>query len=107
MTKYSENIKRWLEENEVASEFLSFDQSVHSVKEAVEVSGYPLENFTKTILMIGESGELIVAVVPEVVEQVQKGFENILICHIDHESRVMKNPKTWLDKCLVETLHLI
>ena len=64
MTEYSQRIKDWLDSNNVDAELLSFDKSVHSVDEAVAVSGFPLENITKSIVMLTQSGRLVIAMVP-------------------------------------------
>ena len=52
MTEYSKRIKDWLHKENVDAELLSFDESVHSVEEAVAVSGHPVERITKSIVMI-------------------------------------------------------
>ena len=64
MSEFSNRMKRWLDENRVNAEFLAFDKSVHTVQEAVEVSGYPVERFTKSIVMLTTDEQLVIAVVP-------------------------------------------
>jgi prolyl-tRNA editing enzyme YbaK/EbsC (Cys-tRNA(Pro) deacylase) len=57
-------MRRWLAANEVEAEFMSFDISVYSVTEAVAASGHPVERFTKSIVMVTEDGQGIIAMVP-------------------------------------------
>lgn len=64
MSPEAARLAAWLKENEVDAELLRFDRSVHSVAEAVEVTGYPVERFTKSIVMITASGRVVVAMVP-------------------------------------------
>lgn len=63
MSIYSQRIKNWLDKRQVNAEFLGFDQSVHSVAEAVAVSGYPENRFTKSIVMVDADNQPIIAVV--------------------------------------------
>ncbi|MFQ5995989.1 MAG: aminoacyl-tRNA deacylase, partial [Acidiferrobacterales bacterium] len=64
MSEFSNRIKQWLHENGVNAELLHFDQSVRSVQEAVQVSGYPVERFTKSIVMLTADDKVVIAVVP-------------------------------------------
>ena len=64
MGGYSEKMKVWLEDKKVEAEFLSFDRSVHTVSDAVEVSGYPVERFTKSIVMLTSTNDVVIVVVP-------------------------------------------
>lgn len=64
MSVYSERIKAFLDRASVDASFLEFPERVHTVDEAVEVSGYPVERFTKTIVMVAENDQIILAVVP-------------------------------------------
>ncbi len=64
MSEFSNRMKQWLYENKVDAELLNFDKSVHTVQEAVEVSGYPVERFTKSIVMLTTDDKLVIAVVP-------------------------------------------
>ncbi|MBT3190512.1 MAG: YbaK/EbsC family protein [Anaerolineae bacterium] len=64
MTEYSKRIKDWLHKENVDAELLSFDESVHSVEEAVAVSGHPVERITKSIVMITSADDLVIAMVP-------------------------------------------
>ncbi len=64
MSVYSDRIKSFLEQERVEADFLEFPDRVHTVDEAVEVSGYPVEHFTKTIVMVGPKDQILLAVVP-------------------------------------------
>ena len=64
MSKYSDRIKRFLDDNNIQAEFLEFDKSVHSVQEAVDVSGFSIDKFTKSIVMLTDDDDLVIAVVP-------------------------------------------
>ena len=64
MSIYSQRIKDWLQSEKVDAEVLGFGQSVHSVEEAIEVSGYPLERITKTIVMLTQANDCVIAMVP-------------------------------------------
>jgi len=60
----ADRIEAWLRTNRVEAEFLRFAPSVHTVDEAVGVSGIPIEHFTKSIVMVTDAGQPIVAIVP-------------------------------------------
>ncbi len=64
MSEFSNKMKQWLHENNVNAEVLEFDERVRSVQEAVAVSGYPVERFTKSIVMLTSDHKLVIAVVP-------------------------------------------
>ncbi|MBM9606108.1 aminoacyl-tRNA deacylase [Desulfopila inferna] len=65
MTVYSRRLQDWLHHNNVKAELLSFDKSVHSVEEAVAVSGYPVERITKSIVMLTAADDtIVIAMVP-------------------------------------------
>ena len=63
-TAASQAMRQWLAGNGVDAQFLSFEASVYSVAEAVAASGYPVEHFTKSIVMVTGDGQGIVAMVP-------------------------------------------
>ena len=79
MTEYSQSIRDWLNRENVEAEFLSFTKSVHSVEEAVSVSGHPVESISKSIVMLTPAGKLVIAMVPAVnrvsTERVRKLLE--------------------------------
>ena len=62
MREYEEKLKRFMEENGVDAEHLSFNQSCHSVTEAAETAGAEPTDFVKSICMVN-NGSLIVAIV--------------------------------------------
>ena len=64
MTKYSQRIDDWLHKENIDAELLNFDRSVHSVEEAVTVSGQPIERITKSIVMLTPADTLVIAMVP-------------------------------------------
>lgn len=64
MSDFSDKIKRWIEDNDVDAEMLSFSERVYTVGEAVTVSGYPVERFTKSIVMVTSDERLVIALVP-------------------------------------------
>lgn len=64
MTVYSQRIKDWLRKENVDAEILSFEESVHSVEEAIAVSGHPIERITKSIVMLTPADKLVIAMVP-------------------------------------------
>jgi Cys-tRNA(Pro)/Cys-tRNA(Cys) deacylase len=63
MREYVEKLKRIIEERGIKAEHLSFETSCHSVAEAAETVGAEPEDFIKSICMVGEGGEVIVAIV--------------------------------------------
>ena len=60
----AQRLRVWLRENAVDAEFLAFDSSVHSVDQAVTVSGFAIEFFTKSIVMVTPDQRVVIAVVP-------------------------------------------
>ncbi|MFQ5544570.1 MAG: aminoacyl-tRNA deacylase [Acidiferrobacterales bacterium] len=64
MSDSSNRVKRWIEDNNVNAEMLSFSERVYTVEEAVAVSGYPVERFTKSIVMLTSDERLVIALVP-------------------------------------------
>lgn len=64
MSDSSNRVKRWIEDNNVNAEMLSFSERVYTVEEAVAVSGYQVERFTKSIVMLTSDERLVIALVP-------------------------------------------
>ncbi len=64
MSDSSNRIERWIEDNNVNAEMLSFSKRVYTVEEAIAVSGYPIERFTKSIVMLTSDERLVIALVP-------------------------------------------
>ncbi len=60
---YEENLKKFMHQNNIKGEHLTFSQSCHSVEEAARaIHGVP-EDFIKSICMIDKNGNVIVAIV--------------------------------------------
>ena len=64
MSESAERLKTYLDPEGIDAEFLAFGESVHTVEEAVNVSGYGVEWFTKSIVMLTADHHIIIAVVP-------------------------------------------
>jgi prolyl-tRNA editing enzyme YbaK/EbsC (Cys-tRNA(Pro) deacylase) len=64
MSDSSNRIKRWIEDNNVNAEMLSFSERVYTVGEAVAASGHPVERFTKSIVMLTSDERLVITLVP-------------------------------------------
>jgi len=60
---YHKKLKKWLDSKSVSYEHLIFEKSCHSVQDAVEASGEPIESFVKNVCMIDSNSQLIVAIV--------------------------------------------
>jgi Cys-tRNA(Pro)/Cys-tRNA(Cys) deacylase len=63
MREYEEKLRRIIEERGIEAEYLSFDQSCHSVAEAARAVGAEPEDFIKSICMVDGDGGVIVAIV--------------------------------------------
>ena len=63
MNAYEDKLKRFIADNHIEAEHLSFEQSCHSVVEAAATVGTEPENFVKNICMIDPQGRVIVAIV--------------------------------------------
>ena len=63
MNPYEEKIKKYIKNNNIKAEHLSFEISCHSVEEAVQAVHSSAENFVKNICLIDNEGNLIVAIV--------------------------------------------
>jgi len=63
MREYEDKLKRIIEEQGIKAEHLSFETSCHSVADAAETVGAEPEDFIKSICMVGDGGEIIVAIV--------------------------------------------
>lgn len=64
MTEPSQRLHDWLLSHQINAELLSFDESVHSVEQAIAVSGHPIERITKSIVMLTAENHLLIAMVP-------------------------------------------
>jgi len=63
MNQYEEKLKKFLHDNNIQAEHLSFNESCHSVAEAAKAANTDIDNFVKNICMIDAEGNLIVAIV--------------------------------------------
>jgi Cys-tRNA(Pro)/Cys-tRNA(Cys) deacylase len=63
MDLYEEKIKKYIKDNHIKAEHLSFKISCHSVAEAMQAVSTSVENFVKNICLIDKKGNLIVAIV--------------------------------------------
>ena len=63
MNLYEEKLKKFIADNHLVAEHLSFTASCHSVKEAAQAAHAPEDEFVKNICMIDASGNLIAAIV--------------------------------------------
>jgi Cys-tRNA(Pro)/Cys-tRNA(Cys) deacylase len=63
MDPYEEKLKRFIEDNSIRCEHFHFEQSCHSVEDAVKASGALREDFIKSICMLDINGNLIVGIV--------------------------------------------
>ena len=63
MNPYEEKIKKYIKNNHIKAEHLSFKTSCHSVEEAVQTVNASIEDFVKNICLIDKKGNLIVAIV--------------------------------------------
>mgnify|MGYP001563752664 CR=1 FL=1 len=63
MNQYEEKLKKFMHDNNINGEHLSFNQSCHSVEEAALAVSVPEDEFVKNICMLDSNGNLIVAIV--------------------------------------------
>ncbi len=63
MDEFGEKLKKYMKENSVNAECLSFKQSCHSVEEAAKATNASKEDFVKNICMVDAEGDIIVAIV--------------------------------------------
>ena len=63
MTDYENQLKKFLKENNISAEHLSFEQSCHSVEEAALAANVSTDDFVKNICLIDNHGNLVVAIV--------------------------------------------
>ena len=63
-TRNEARLKEYVETQNIKAEHLVFNESLHTVADAIRVSGIGIELIAKTIVMVGQEGETIVAFVP-------------------------------------------
>jgi prolyl-tRNA editing enzyme YbaK/EbsC (Cys-tRNA(Pro) deacylase) len=57
-------LKEYVEAHNIKTEHLVYNESLHTVADAIRVSGIGIELIAKSIVMVGQHGETIVAFVP-------------------------------------------
>lgn len=63
MNNYEEKLKKFISDNNISAEHLSFRESCHSVEDAAKVVHASIDDFVKNICMIDSQDNLIVAIV--------------------------------------------
>ena len=63
MNHHEEKLKKFLQDNNIQGEHLSFNQSCHSVEEAAQAANAKTDDFVKNICMFDSNDNLIVAIV--------------------------------------------
>jgi Cys-tRNA(Pro)/Cys-tRNA(Cys) deacylase len=61
--QYEEKIKKFVQDNNIQCEHLSFNQSCHSVENAAKTANANTDDFVKNICLIDSNGNLIVAII--------------------------------------------
>ena len=61
--KFEEKLIEYVEVNNIKVEHLRFEKSIHTVEECVNVTGFPIEEITKCVVMSYE-GKCVVGLVP-------------------------------------------
>lgn len=57
-------LKQFIKNNNLAAEHIRFEKSMHTVKQCVDVSGFPIDQITKTMIFKGPKGKTVAAMVP-------------------------------------------
>ena len=60
---YEEKLKKYLKDNNIKAEHITFNSSCHSVEEAAKAANANTDDFVKNICMIDSNGNLIIAIV--------------------------------------------
>ncbi|MHA2093007.1 MAG: aminoacyl-tRNA deacylase, partial [Candidatus Kariarchaeaceae archaeon] len=58
-----ERLFTYLTQEKICAVHIIFPESIHTVEDCVRVSGYPIEQITKSIILIGPEDETIVGLV--------------------------------------------
>jgi Cys-tRNA(Pro)/Cys-tRNA(Cys) deacylase len=64
MINGEEKLKRFIKEQGIRAEHLRFGESLHTVQDTLRVTGFDLDNITKTMIFKGQDGRTVAAVVP-------------------------------------------
>lgn len=81
----SARLRRFIAENDLHVEHLTFSQSCHSVAEAARAVGASPEDFVKNICLIAPDGRLIVAIV--------KGEDRVSLDHVAEALGLDEKPR--------------
>ena len=57
-------LKQFIKDNNINAEHIRFEQSIHTVKQCVDVSGFPISQITKTMIFKAPQGKIVAAMVP-------------------------------------------
>ena len=60
---FEEKLIKFVNSKNIRAEHLRFDESIHTVNQCVEVTGFPIEEITKCVVMSYE-GKCVVGLVP-------------------------------------------
>ena len=60
---YNKKMKKYIHEKGLEAQHLEFSESCHTVEEAVKAVNGSVNEFVKNICMVGENGQLIIAIV--------------------------------------------
>ncbi len=63
MDEYREKLRKFMQDNGIRADHLSFKKSCHSVEKAAKVANANTTDFVKNICMIDSQGNLVVAIV--------------------------------------------
>lgn len=63
MNNFEEKLKKYMQDNNINGEHITFRQSCHSVEDAAKAANANTDDFVKNICMIDNEGNLIVAIV--------------------------------------------
>ena len=82
MNEYEAKLMKYIKDNKISAEHLSFKQSCHSVEEAAQSANASKEDFVKNICLINSDGDLIVAII--------KGEDKVDISKIEKKYNTKK-----------------
>jgi len=64
MINEEEKLKQYIVEQGIEAEHIHFEESLHSVQDALRVSGFSLNNIIKTIVFKTSDGKVVAGIVP-------------------------------------------
>jgi prolyl-tRNA editing enzyme YbaK/EbsC (Cys-tRNA(Pro) deacylase) len=98
MRSYEDKLKKYIRDNNVVAEHLSFNQSCHSVAEAALAAGVDAKDFVKSICMIDSNDSLIVGIVKGEDRVSISQTEKILSQEISNIKLRLANPEEMLER---------